>query len=74
MNLSKHAVVVGQGYVGLPVAMRAVAVGYNVTGIDLDAERVAMLQAGQSYVDDISDETLRLALDSQSYVATTSYE
>jgi UDP-N-acetyl-D-glucosamine dehydrogenase len=74
MNLSKHAVVVGQGYVGLPVAMRAVAVGYNVTGIDLDAERVAMLQAGQSYVDDISDETLRLALDSHSYVATTSYE
>ena len=33
-------VVVGQGYVGLPIAMRAVEVGYDVVGLDTDATRV----------------------------------
>jgi UDP-N-acetyl-D-glucosamine dehydrogenase len=63
-------VVVGQGYVGLPVAMRASEVGFPVVGLDLSAERVKALQAGQSYVGDISDEELGAALD-RGYVATT---
>ena len=33
-------VVIGQGYVGLPVAMRAVEVGYTVVGLDTDTVRV----------------------------------
>ncbi len=33
-------VVVGQGYVGLPVAMRAVEVGFTVVGFDASVERV----------------------------------
>ena len=55
-------VVVGQGYVGLPVAMRAVEVGHRVVGFDLDAERVRLLAAGDSYVEDVSSERLRAAL------------
>src|SRR5205085_11077413 len=55
-------VVVGQGYVGLPLAMRAVEVGHAVTGLDADASRVARLVAGESYVEDISDGTLAEAL------------
>jgi UDP-N-acetyl-D-glucosamine dehydrogenase len=66
-------VVVGQGYVGLPVAMRAVEVGHDVIGIDLDETRIGLLKIGTSYVDDISDVTLRSALDSGRYLATTSY-
>ena len=66
-------VVVGQGYVGLPVAMRAVEVGHVVVGIDLDANRIGLLQAGTSYVDDISDVTLADALGSGRYRATTDY-
>lgn len=66
-------VVVGQGYVGLPVAMRAVEVGHEVVGIDLDANRVGLLQAGSSYVDDISDETLTGASASGRYLATMAY-
>lgn len=50
---------VGQGYVGLPVAVRAADVGFTVVGFDLAATRVKALQAGTSYVDDISDEDLR---------------
>lgn len=71
---SRKAVIVGQGYVGLPVAMRAVEVGYDVVGIDLDANRTASLKAGTSYVDDISDERLRKALASGRYLPATDYD
>ncbi len=39
--------VVGQGYVGLPLALRAVEVGFDVVGFDLDAERIKQLAAGE---------------------------
>jgi len=55
-------VVVGQGYVGLPVAMRAVEVGFRVVGFEASVERVEALLAGASYVGDISDEELTRAL------------
>ncbi len=63
----QKAVVVGQGYVGLPVAVRACEVGYDVVGYDVSAERVARLAAGESYVEDITAERLRAALDSGRY-------
>ena len=55
----RRLVVVGQGYVGLPLAMRAVEVGFDVTGYEIDPRRVARLSAGDSYVEDISDERAR---------------
>lgn len=73
-NRIKTAVIVGQGYVGLPVAMRAVAVGYNVVGIDLDEVRTASLKAGVSYVDDIPSSQLQAALSSGRYLATSDYD
>ena len=51
-------VVVGQGYVGLPLALRAAEAGYHVVGFDVDAERVKRLAAGTSYIEDITDERL----------------
>ena len=55
-------VVVGQGYVGLPVAMRAAEVGFPVVGYDLAPGRVEALRAGRSYVEDVTDEQLAAAL------------
>lgn len=55
-------VVIGQGYVGLPVALRAVEVGFSVVGFEVASERVKALQAGQSYVGDITDDELATAL------------
>ncbi len=49
------AVVVGQGYVGLPLAMRAVEAGYDVVGYDVDEHRAKALAAGTSFVEDVSD-------------------
>lgn len=71
--IEKSVVVVGQGYVGLPVAMRAVEQGYRVIGIDLDEPRIAALAAGESYVDDIPDAQLKAALNSGRYLPTTDY-
>lgn len=70
----EKVVIVGQGYVGLPVAMRAIEVGYDVVGVDVDKRRIDDLLAGRSYVDDIEHSTLRSAISSGRYLATTDYE
>jgi UDP-N-acetyl-D-glucosamine dehydrogenase len=64
-------VVVGQGYVGLPLAMRAVEVGYDVVGYDTDEGRAKALAAGQSFVEDVPAEQLQQALDSGRYQVST---
>ena len=51
----EKAVVVGQGYVGLPVAVRAVLAGYSVVGFEVDDRKVEALNAGRSHVEDITD-------------------
>ncbi|MFP5319069.1 MAG: nucleotide sugar dehydrogenase [Acidimicrobiia bacterium] len=65
-----RVLVVGQGYVGLPLAMRAVEVGHTVCGLDADASRVARLVAGESYVEDVGDETLRAAFATGRYTVS----
>jgi UDP-N-acetyl-D-glucosamine dehydrogenase len=67
-------VVVGQGYVGLPLALRAVEVGYDVVGFDLDVDRIKRLADGGSYVEDISDERLGAALATGRYLPTVESE
>ena len=54
--------VIGQGYVGLPLAMRASKVGYRVVGFEVARERVASLRAGRSHVGDVGDSQLKAAL------------
>jgi len=65
-------VVVGQGYVGLPLAMRAVEVGHHVVGFEVDEARVKRLAAAESYVEDIADTELAAALASGRYSPTSS--
>ena len=68
------AVVVGQGYVGLPLAMRAVAAGYDVIGYDVDEHRAKALAAGTSFVEDISDADVSAALATGRYRAVATLE
>jgi nucleotide sugar dehydrogenase len=70
---SAHVVVVGQGYVGLPVAMRAAEVGFGVTGYELDPTRLAALRDGRSYVEDVPSERVADAL-RRGYCATDRVE
>jgi UDP-N-acetyl-D-glucosamine dehydrogenase len=50
-----NVVIIGLGYVGLPLAQEAVRAGLNVTGLDIKASTVDSLNAGRSHVDDLTD-------------------
>ena len=63
--------VIGQGYVGLPLAIRSVEVGHDVVGFDVDDRRVERLKAADSYVEDISSSQLAEALATGRYLPTT---
>ncbi|GAB2614848.1 UDP-N-acetyl-D-glucosamine dehydrogenase [Paractinoplanes abujensis] len=62
-----RVVIVGQGYVGLPLAVRAAQVGHSVVGFDVDDERIKRLAAGESYVDDVASADLRELLDAGTF-------
>ena len=53
--MSIDLLVIGLGYVGLPLAREATLSGLSVVGFDLNTEIVACLNSGRSHVDDISD-------------------
>lgn len=59
---SARVAVIGQGYVGLPVAMRAAEVGFAVVGFDVSKQRVGALLGGESFVGDVSNDQLASAL------------
>jgi UDP-N-acetyl-D-glucosamine dehydrogenase len=66
-----RVVIAGQGYVGLPLAVRAAQVGHDVVGYDVDEGRIKRLAAGESYVEDIPSQAVRAILDAGSYRATS---
>ncbi len=72
--MSKLVAVIGQGYVGLPLAMGAVDAGFDVVGVDVDERRVSRLAAADSFIEDIPSAQLRAALDSGRYRATSRWE
>ena len=55
MDRSVDAVIIGMGYVGLPLAREASAAGLRVIGFDVNAEVVDGLNHGRSHVDDLAD-------------------
>lgn len=59
-----NVVVVGMGYVGLPLAVRAAEAGHRVVGYDIDSGRVKLLASGESYVEDVPSAELKRALES----------
>ncbi|MEK9151099.1 MAG: nucleotide sugar dehydrogenase [Patescibacteria group bacterium] len=65
---AKTVAVVGLGYVGLPLAIRAKERGYDVIGFDTDAKKIALLQSGRS---PIKDEFLEKNLPEHPFDATT---
>jgi len=62
--------VVGQGYVGLPLAITASESGYTVYGLDSNDEKVALLKSGKSIIEDLSDEVVKKSVDSKKYLPT----
>ena len=65
--------IIGQGYVGLPLAMAAVEAGWTVIGVDNFDAKVAQINGGSSPVEDISDAQLQAAIANGVYKATADY-
>ena len=70
----KTLAIIGQGYVGLPLAMAAVDAGWSVVGIEKSVSRVDQLNSGSSPVEDISDTRLAKALAGKKYIASNNPE
>lgn len=68
--MNKTVTIIGQGYVGLPLAQEATASGWKVFGFDLSDRVVTGLNAGRSHIDDISDSDVQTMLES-GYSAST---
>ena len=67
---SKVLAIIGQGYVGLPLAMAAVDAGWSVIGIERSVSRVDQLNSGSSPIEDIPDVRLNAAVSAKKYVAS----
>src|SRR5207245_3012164 len=65
--------IIGQGYVGLPLAVEFARTGFSVIGVDTDLDRVGALQAGQSYTPDLESEDLIALLRQGRYAATADF-
>ncbi|MFH1852121.1 MAG: nucleotide sugar dehydrogenase [Candidatus Neomarinimicrobiota bacterium] len=65
--------IIGLGYVGLPLAMEFNRSGFAVTGIDIDAERVARLNRGENYIQDVDDDFFRAQVATGRFRATTDF-
>jgi UDP-N-acetyl-D-glucosamine dehydrogenase len=63
--------IIGQGYVGLPLAMAATEAGYEVIGFDKNADLVDNLNSGSSHVEDVLDSSLKKQLATKSYLASS---
>jgi UDP-N-acetyl-D-glucosamine dehydrogenase len=75
MNSQKPKIlaIIGQGYVGLPLAMAAIDAGWSVIGVDNHSGKVAQINSGSSPVEDISDAQLKLVISTGVYEATTEF-
>src|SRR6185369_766389 len=66
--------VIGLGYVGLPLGVEFSRAGFAVTGFEVDGRRVAELNAGRSYIGDVSEYTIRELVASKRLCATTDFD
>jgi UDP-N-acetyl-D-glucosamine dehydrogenase len=66
--------IVGAGYVGVPLAQVFAEAGVSAVFVDVDAERVAALNRGESYIEDVSSEELQPLVEAGTIAATTDYD
>jgi UDP-N-acetyl-D-glucosamine dehydrogenase len=66
--------IVGAGYVGVPLAQVFAEAGRRVVLVETDAQRVEKLKRGESYIEDVSSETLAQLVNDRGLGATTDYD
>ena len=71
--MNKKVVVIGQGYVGLPLAIYAARANYLVIGLDIDIQKIDKLNSGQSTTDDIKSTEVKSIVQSKNYRASNNF-
>jgi UDP-N-acetyl-D-glucosamine dehydrogenase len=66
--------IIGQGYVGLPLALVFEEAGFRVTGFDVDQRKVDLLRRGESYIKHIGTSRVAAAMERGRFAATTDFD
>jgi UDP-N-acetyl-D-glucosamine dehydrogenase len=66
--------VIGLGYVGLPLAVGFARAGYGVLGLDVDEHKVAALNEGRSYIQDVESDDVMAAVQAGRLSASSDYD
>jgi UDP-N-acetyl-D-glucosamine dehydrogenase len=72
--MPNNILVIGQGYVGLPLALAAAAAGFSVTGVDNDTEKVSAINLGNSPIEDITNNEIQNLIQSGKYQISNNYD
>jgi UDP-N-acetyl-D-glucosamine dehydrogenase len=72
--MTRDVAIVGAGYVGVPLARTFADAGKRVLLVDVDPARVATLNAGESYIEDVPADVLKALVDADLIAATTDYD
>src|SRR5919198_2651174 len=72
--MKRDIAIVGAGYVGIPLAQVFAEAGRSVVLVDIDEARVAKLNCGESYIEDVSSETLASLVSEHGLSATSDYD
>jgi len=65
--------VIGLGYVGLPLALEFAKAGFQVTGFDLDGDKIRVLEQGGSYIEDVPADEVKAAIEAGKLRATADF-
>jgi UDP-N-acetyl-D-glucosamine dehydrogenase len=72
--MKREIAIIGAGYVGVPLAHVFAEAGKGVVLLDVDAGRVAAINRGESYIEDVPSESLRPLVEAGTLAATTDYD
>jgi len=65
--------IIGMGYVGLPLALEFAEAGFEVTGFDVDRDKVQKLNSGESYIKHIPSERIKTQVAGKKFRATNDF-
>jgi len=68
-----HIGIIGLGYVGLPLAIEFCKTGFQVTGLDIDQEKIDLLSRGKSYINHISGANIKHLNQKCKFKGTTNF-
>jgi UDP-N-acetyl-D-glucosamine dehydrogenase len=72
--MGNNLAVIGLGYVGLPLALKASRSGFNVFGIDIDLDKVSLINQGLSTISDVNKEEIQLSIESGMFRASSNFQ